>query len=973
MKACGHWGLFPWHYLNLLLLAYIARYFGDGYPLQEGELLGEIIIPAWVSQQWTEPATATDRQKRYPARGEITVTVDGKELVLEVEQNSELLAKGYTETHYTKDGTPVTSQPNHTDHCHYHGHVKKYRESWVALSTCSGFRGLIVLENETSYYIKPLGSSVSKHHTIHKTTNMPVINGTCGHESHSLDNMSDFTKMIQSVHSRIKRNTWTTQKYMELFIVADNALYRKQQQNLGQTKQRILEIANYVDKFYRSVNIKVALIGQEVWTEKDQSQVSDDPNATLWAFMKWKQKLKFRKKHDNAQLLTGVVFKGTTIGMAPLEGMCTQDNSGGVSVDHSELPIGAAATMAHEIGHNFGMSHDAEGCCTEAKPDDGGCIMAAATGHPFPRVFSKCSKNELLTYFQKGGGMCLFDMPNTDDLVAGKKCGNGFVEENEECDCGEVEECTNPCCNANNCTLKAGAQCAHGDCCSNCQLKNAGSVCRPPAGSCDLPEYCTGTSPYCPANVYIHDGSTCANGAAYCYNGMCLTHQQQCVQLWGPGARPAPDACFEDVNAAGNAYGNCGKDSLGNYIRCEKRDAKCGKIQCQSAATKPKGTNTVSIDTTIRLEGREVKCRGTFVYTKHEEEKDLPDPGLVIAGTKCGAGMVCKERRCQNASFTELYECIARCHDNGVCNSNKNCHCNRGWAPPFCNKPGLGGSVDSGPIQPDSQVGLVVGLLFAFLVILPALFVAVFCCYKKETSLFNTWIKKRKESVETSRNRKLDKKVYKGQPDAAVPLKSITPSETGNRINKPGKEASANGYQPVNIVRPLRPAPIHNSQSQGMRELKPLRPAPPIGKSPMLPGKKESHPPTGSSPTFLTKKEVPVKKPIPPASKPFVFPVKSEDDAMKPIPPRKPLPIQPAKNIPAVFTTPVKETPPVKPLPLKPAHTKAGALTSNNSLLVTMPTVKAKSAVSNPVLQSGKPLKPLPTNKPQATSFPFRK
>uniref|UniRef100_A0A671UT19 Disintegrin and metalloproteinase domain-containing protein 19-like n=1 Tax=Sparus aurata TaxID=8175 RepID=A0A671UT19_SPAAU len=529
-------------------------------------------------------------------------------------------------------------------------------------------RGLISLNSSDIYYLEPISSVDPLHHSLLRVEELPLKGGNCGHGHHTSQS-NHISNLLTSFHSRVS----------------------------------LPHSIHFSVTFYRALNIRVPLIGLEVWTDRDQCIVNEEPNATLWSFLQWRQKLKSRKKHDNAQLLTGVIFKGTTIGMAPLEGMCSLENSGGINVDHSELSIGAAATMAHEIGHNFGMSHDHDGCCVEATAEQGGCVMAAATGHPFPRVFSRCSKRDLDSYFQKGGGMCLYNMPNMKDLVGGKKCGNGFVEDGEECDCGEPDECTNDCCNANNCTLKEEAQCAHGVCCEGCKLKQAGTMCRGPAGACDLPEYCTGASPYCPANVYLLDGSSCQYSLAYCYNGMCLTHEQQCLQLWGYGARPAHDACFEDVNAAGNAFGNCGKDEHGNYMKCEKSDAKCGKIQCHSAAKKPKGTNAVSIDTTIKTGGIEVKCRGTYVYSTQDGQGDLPDPGLVMTGTKCGEGKVCRDRRCQNASFTELETCIARCHGNGVCNSNGNCHCNRGWAPPFCEKPGLGGSVDSGPIQYDSE------------------------------------------------------------------------------------------------------------------------------------------------------------------------------------------------------------------------------------------------------------------------------
>lgn len=57
--------------------------------------------------------------------------------------------------------------------------------------------------------------------------------------------------------------------------------------------------------------------------------------------------------------------------------------------------------------------------------------------HPFPRVFNSCNQKELESYLSSGGGMCLFNLPNTRVMYGGQRCGNGYLEEGEECDCGD--------------------------------------------------------------------------------------------------------------------------------------------------------------------------------------------------------------------------------------------------------------------------------------------------------------------------------------------------------------------------------------------------------------------------------------------------------------------------------------------------------------------------------------------------------
>uniref|UniRef100_A0A3Q1CH67 ADAM metallopeptidase domain 19b n=1 Tax=Amphiprion ocellaris TaxID=80972 RepID=A0A3Q1CH67_AMPOC len=603
--------------------------------------------------------------------------------------------------------------------------------------SASGGGGLISLNTSVSYLIEPLPASADpQRHAVFRAESLHLPRGSClhhhGNNEHE-DELNDFIHGMMSPRStREKRELSQNMKYVELLIVADKAEFEKHGSDLEKTKLKLLEAANLVDKYYKALSIRVALIGLEVWTSQDMISVSDNPHGTLAAFLSWRRRQLHALPNDNAQLITGRPFQGTTIGLAPLKAMCSDYQSGGVNTDHSESAVGVAATMAHEMGHNFGMSHDSAGCC-QARAEDGGCIMAAATGHPFPRVFNACNMKELKSYLSSGGGKCLFNLPNTRAMYGGQRCGNGYLEDGEECDCGEEEECTSPCCNANNCTLKAGAECAHGVCCQNCKLKSPGVLCRAPSGPCDLPEYCDGKAESCPANFYLVDGTSCAGGQAYCYTGMCLTLEQQCRSLWGRDGRPAPDLCFKKVNEAGDMYGNCGKDLQGKYRSCKERDAKCGKIQCSASASKPIENNAVRIETTVSVGSRKVQCLGTHVYKlgqgDEEPQSDTLDPGLVMTGTKCGEDLICFNGECRNASFLRADECNTKCHGHGLCNNNHNCHCDSGWAPPRCDQKGSGGSLDSGPvISHSSLLPVLLVLPLALFVVLAA--VGLWCCYK---------------------------------------------------------------------------------------------------------------------------------------------------------------------------------------------------------------------------------------------------
>uniref|UniRef100_UPI00358E052D disintegrin and metalloproteinase domain-containing protein 12-like isoform X2 n=1 Tax=Myxine glutinosa TaxID=7769 RepID=UPI00358E052D len=873
-----------------LLSAESLRGFDSGHHLEQ-----DVTIPVAVPLI----SKTTGMSLTNPLRIAYQLIIEGKPMVLELEKNEGLLPQGYVEMHYSLNGTLITEKPDYADHCYYHGAVWDYHGSSVALSTCFGLWGYVSLTNRT-YFIKPLEGSVNGRHHISLLENVSFYNGTCNHEI--LRNSSHYPArqrhgyQLGPLNNRAKRDAKKNMKYVELIIVADNHEFVNQKRNLPLTKQRMIEVANYIDKFYKALNIRIALVGVEVWTDRDKVEVGLDASTTLFNFLRWRKKqLLARQKHDNSQLVTGIQFQGTTVGMAPLSSMCSAEQSGGVSMDHSDPAMGLAATMAHELGHNFGMNHDVgeRNCYCKSKSDEGGCIMAPATGKPFPRTFSSCSQLDLEKSLEKGGGVCLYNMPDVKTLYGGQRCGNGYVEPGEECDCGDIEECENRCCNANNCTLRHGIECAHGACCEDCQLKPLGTGCRGSTSMCDLPEYCNGVVPVCPPNVYLLDGSPCEENSAYCYNGMCRTHEQQCNSLWGPGAKPAPDICFTRVNSAGDKYGNCGKDSVGRHMKCKPSDVKCGKIQCQGGAKQPIiGSNAVNIDTNIlQGDGRTVLCRGTHVYFG----EDLADPGLVLTGTKCHHSKICYNRQCVNVSVLGTVNCDAKCNGNGVCNSNHNCHCDEHWAPPHCENPGHGGSIDSGPIRPSRERELTIALLLTFFLVLPSLGLLMYICYRKRLTLWEQ-CQKRKNRVlqafrdsaqEKGRVARVDKSDNPGKrPRIATVIHEDIQLMENHEMARPFHQK---GPLPHNGQLRKIGRPSATICAPACREVRkgPPRPTRPLASTPMTVRAKQARPARPSLPSSgLSSPEAMHVQPVP-----------------KPAVPQKPLPHSPGSNVVASPTS----------------------------------------------------------------------
>uniref|UniRef100_A0A6B2FB78 Disintegrin domain-containing protein n=1 Tax=Bothriechis nubestris TaxID=1766655 RepID=A0A6B2FB78_9SAUR len=433
-------------------------------------------------------------QPKYEDAMQYEFKVNGEPVVLHLEKNKRLFSKDYSETHYSPDGREITTYPPVEDHCYYHGRIQNDADSTASISACNGLKGHFKLQGKT-YFIEPLKLPDSEAHAVYKYENIEKEDEApkmCG----VTQNWESYEPIKKASQSNFPPEYVEYYKrYIELVIVADHRMYTKYDGDKTEISSIIYEIVNILTLIYRYMYIRVALIGLEIWSSGELSKVTLSADDTLDLFGTWRETdLLKRKKHDNAQLLTGMIFNETIEGRTYTSGICDPKRSVGIVRDHRSRYHFVANRMAHELGHNLGIDQDRDSCSCGSNS----CIMSATVSDQPSSQFSDCSVDQYLgNIIYSYTTNCLYNEPSETDIVSPPVCGNYYREMGEDCDCGPPANCQNPCCDAATCKLTTGSQCADGLCCDQCRFMKEGTVCRVARGDWNN-DHCTGQSADCP-------------------------------------------------------------------------------------------------------------------------------------------------------------------------------------------------------------------------------------------------------------------------------------------------------------------------------------------------------------------------------------------------------------------------------------------------------------------------------------------
>ncbi|XP_074088172.1 disintegrin and metalloproteinase domain-containing protein 20-like [Macrotis lagotis] len=656
----------------------------------------------------------------------------GKRYVVHMRVKKFLLPRHLPVLVDNEHGAPQEEYPYIPTDCYYHGYLEGIPASMAVLNTCQGgLRGTLHLDDFT-YEIEPLHNSSQFEHVI---SQLVPEQGEVGKGLFrcSLTNQEmneQFSNSEIGIRPRTGRfSHWVPHfRYLKLAICVSSSRMETHNRNLTIHIDQMVTLTHIIDSIYKQFRVFTVLVFLYLWQYSDKIPLTGSSSEIAKHYGLWKDLVISSKfPHDTSALITGNKAGETGFAAFP-NSLCNGNWAAILLWFQDDSVFYYSVILAHYIGHNFGLSHDQIYCHCIRRSH---CLME---DYPlFSDSLSNCSYRQffnLVNYWDR----CLNRLPNRQDNFAfsSRLCGNKKIDFLEKCDCGSIKEClADPCCSMK-CEWTPGSECDHGSCCEDCHFSNTGLLCRRAVSTCDLPEFCNGSSAFCPTNTYIQDGTPCTPNAI-CFNGNCTDRHLQCREMFSHEVVNANNACYEELNIKGDRFGNCGvkpekkKKSNRNtekeitYITvpCQQSAILCGRLQCEGLKTMPKLNEDITIhQLVVKKNKKEFICFGTDFHFG----TGWIDFGMVWDGSKCTKTTMCLNQMCVPIAQLHFDCSPAKCNYRGVCNNNRNCHCQFGWSPPSCILLGYGGSIDSGPTDNDGT-DYVFLLIWIFIIIRVAFFI----------------------------------------------------------------------------------------------------------------------------------------------------------------------------------------------------------------------------------------------------------
>ncbi|XP_067377923.1 A disintegrin and metalloproteinase with thrombospondin motifs 12 isoform X2 [Channa argus] len=225
-----------------------------------------------------------------------------------------------------------------------------------------------------------------------------------------------------------KQRSVSRERWVETLVVADSKLI--EYHGSDNVEAYIFTIMNMVAGIFHDASIgnaiHVILVRLILLQGEEKGlKIVHHADNTLASFCAWQKNLNPQSDthpahHDLAVLVTrkdicaGMNQPCETLGLSHLSGMCQPHRSCNINED-SGLPV--AFTIAHEMGHSFGIHHDGQGNDCELVGRHPFIMSRQLMYDSSPLTWSSCSKEYITRFLDRGWGFCLDDRPSKRDIT----------------------------------------------------------------------------------------------------------------------------------------------------------------------------------------------------------------------------------------------------------------------------------------------------------------------------------------------------------------------------------------------------------------------------------------------------------------------------------------------------------------------------------------------------------------------------